>query len=83
MGAATVRAMCDGMTTAITSPCIQICTLDTVSGLCLGCGRSGAEIAGWIRFSEAERAAVMAALPARRRALDADIDRRAREGGSV
>jgi len=29
------------------SPCAKICTLDPVSGLCSGCGRSLAEIERW------------------------------------
>ena len=32
---------------AIESPCNKICTLDPASGLCIGCGRSLAEIARW------------------------------------
>ena len=49
----------------IESPCIKICTLDARSGLCLGCGRSIDEIARWTTMSAAERALVMAELPAR------------------
>jgi predicted Fe-S protein YdhL (DUF1289 family) len=49
----------------IESPCIKICTLDARSGLCLGCGRSIDEIARWTTMSAAERARVMAELPAR------------------
>ncbi|WP_244500106.1 DUF1289 domain-containing protein [Methyloceanibacter superfactus] len=30
------------------TPCINICLLDDKSGLCVGCGRSGEEIAGWV-----------------------------------
>ena len=50
----------------IESPCIKICTLDARSGLCLGCGRTIDEIARWTAMSEAERARIMAELPARR-----------------
>jgi len=49
----------------IESPCNKICTLDARSGLCLGCGRSVEEIARWTAMSAAERARVMAELPAR------------------
>jgi uncharacterized protein len=49
----------------IESPCNKICTLDARSGLCLGCGRSVDEIARWTAMSAAERARVMAELPAR------------------
>lgn len=50
---------------SIASPCVKICTLDAQAGLCLGCGRTLAEIAGWIRMSGDERAQIMAELPAR------------------
>ena len=52
----------------IQSPCIKICTLDARSGLCLGCGRTIDEIARWGGMSEAERARIMAELPARTKA---------------
>ncbi len=51
---------------AIATPCVQVCAVDGASGLCLGCFRTLKEIAGWGRFSDAERAALMAELPARR-----------------
>ena len=57
--------------TAIESPCNKICVVDPVSALCIGCGRSLAEIAGWI--------GIMAELPqrmsmlAQRRTAPADI----------
>jgi predicted Fe-S protein YdhL (DUF1289 family) len=40
--------------------------VDGESGLCLGCFRTLSEIAGWARLSDAARAALMDALPARR-----------------
>jgi predicted Fe-S protein YdhL (DUF1289 family) len=51
--------------TTIETPCTKICTLDAGSGLCLGCGRSADEVAAWTRYSDAERARVMAQLPER------------------
>jgi uncharacterized protein len=56
---------------AIESPCNKICTLDPSSGICIGCGRTAAEIGGWLGYSAPERARIMAELPdrlARRRA---------------
>ena len=50
----------------IRTPCVQVCVMDQQSGLCLGCYRTIAEVAGWIRLTDAERAAVMADLPSRR-----------------
>jgi hypothetical protein len=49
------------------SPCIKLCTLDSERRLCLGCGRTLAEIAGWSSFSEEERSRIMDELPARLR----------------
>ena len=53
----------------ITSPCINLCVMDDRFGLCLGCGRSLSEIALWGAMSEAERGALMPALPERLAAL--------------
>ena len=50
---------------AIQTPCTKVCTLDPVSGLCLGCGRTGAEIASWSAYSDDERARIMTLLPTR------------------
>ncbi|HET7714979.1 MAG TPA: DUF1289 domain-containing protein [Bauldia sp.] len=47
------------------TPCIKVCVIDAASGLCAGCGRTLAEIGGWLGFSDAERKRVMAELPAR------------------
>ncbi len=51
---------------AIATPCVKVCIVDPESSLCLGCHRTLMEIAGWARLSDAEREAVMAALPGRR-----------------
>ncbi len=48
-----------------TSPCNKICTVEPVSGLCIGCGRSLAEITNWIGYSDDERSRIMAELPRR------------------
>jgi predicted Fe-S protein YdhL (DUF1289 family) len=55
----------------VLTPCVKVCVIDAVSGLCAGCGRSLAEIGGWLGFSDAERRQVMAALPARLAGLSA------------
>jgi predicted Fe-S protein YdhL (DUF1289 family) len=47
---------------ALSTPCIQVCVLDPLSALCIGCGRTGDEIAAWTAMSEADRLAVMAGL---------------------
>lgn len=45
---------------------MRVCIVDGATSRCLGCLRTLEEIARWSRYSNAERAAVMAALPARR-----------------
>jgi predicted Fe-S protein YdhL (DUF1289 family) len=50
---------------AISTPCINVCILDPLSALCIGCGRTGGEITAWATMSEAERLAVMAGLEQR------------------
>jgi predicted Fe-S protein YdhL (DUF1289 family) len=50
---------------AVLSPCIGICSLDG-DGLCEGCHRTTAEIAGWSSMTDAERLHVMdVVLPVR------------------
>ena len=50
---------------SLRSPCVKVCAMDPVRGLCIGCWRTLDEIARWGAMSETEREAVMAALPAR------------------
>jgi hypothetical protein len=50
----------------IATPCVKVCIVDGESGLCLGCYRTLGEVAAWTRFSDAERAEIIAGLPARR-----------------
>lgn len=47
------------------SPCVGTCKLDPETGWCLGCARTGDEIAGWGSRTQAARAAIWAALPDR------------------
>ncbi|AJP72965.1 DUF1289 domain-containing protein [Sphingomonas hengshuiensis] len=49
----------------IPSPCVNHCVLEPVTGWCAGCGRSIDEIVRWGTTTPADRAAVVAALPAR------------------
>jgi len=50
------------------SPCIKTCQIDQQTGLCLGCFRSLDEIASWTRFSDDQRAEILADLPMRQNA---------------
>ena len=53
----------------IKTPCIKVCVVDGESGLCMGCYRKLNEVAAWVRLDDAERDAIMAALPDRRRLI--------------
>jgi uncharacterized protein len=53
--------------TRVSSPCIRVCTLDSETGLCEGCGRTREEITRWYRMTEEERQLIMARLPERMR----------------
>jgi predicted Fe-S protein YdhL (DUF1289 family) len=55
----------------LASPCIKRCALDPTSGLCIGCGRTLTEIAGWIGYTDHERTRIMAELPPRLASLTA------------
>jgi predicted Fe-S protein YdhL (DUF1289 family) len=46
----------------ISTPCVKVCVLDPISALCIGCGRTTAEIAAWGTMSEPDRLTVMAGL---------------------
>jgi len=52
------------------TPCINVCLLDDETGICVGCGRTVAEIAAWATMSDAERRAIMASLPERMNRLE-------------
>jgi uncharacterized protein len=51
------------------SPCVKICVLDPELRICTGCGRTMAEIGGWLRLTDAERIAVKRELGPRLAAL--------------
>jgi predicted Fe-S protein YdhL (DUF1289 family) len=55
------------------SPCTKVCAMDADNRYCLGCRRTLGEIARWGGMADAERAAVLAQLPARRPAPASDI----------
>tara|TARA_B100000963_G_scaffold246355_1_gene215723 strand:+ start:77 stop:268 length:192 start_codon:yes stop_codon:yes gene_type:complete len=47
------------------SPCRRVCAVSARAGFCIGCGRKINEIGGWSSFSDDEKRAVLAELPAR------------------
>ncbi len=50
--------MTSKQTKPIASPCVSICALDE-NDICVGCHRSGQEIAGWGSKTEQEKAEIM------------------------
>ena len=46
----------------VASPCINVCRMSPDSGLCEGCLRTLAEIAGWSAMSPEEKRTVLAQL---------------------
>ncbi len=60
----------------VQSPCNKICTLDA-DNVCVGCGRSRAEIGAWSQLSDAEKTRVVKKAKERLAALGAKGDRRA------
>lgn len=57
------------------SPCINICSLDE-RGVCRGCHRTLAEIAGWARMSATDQWATVGRAEARRLASEKEIANR-------
>jgi uncharacterized protein len=55
--------------TDVDSPCNKVCAVEPISALCIGCGRSLAEIEGGVRMGADERVRMMARLPRRLAAL--------------
>jgi uncharacterized protein len=54
----------------VSSPCINVCQMDPVRGVCIGCCRTLDEIARWGSMPLQEQEAIMAELPGRRKRLD-------------
>jgi predicted Fe-S protein YdhL (DUF1289 family) len=57
-----LRALAEGPP----SPCISVCQIDDVTGLCLGCRRTIDEIRDWIIMPMEEREKLLEALAQRR-----------------
>ncbi|MEM8992764.1 MAG: DUF1289 domain-containing protein [Pseudomonadota bacterium] len=49
----------------VASPCVGTCKLDETTGWCIGCARSGEEIAAWGSETDQWRASIWDQLPAR------------------
>jgi len=53
----------------IKSPCVDVCKMDKLSGLCRGCLRTIPEIKAWKGLSRKEQKALLADLESRRARL--------------
>jgi uncharacterized protein len=49
----------------IDSPCVKVCVIHPDAKICVGCNRTGDEIAIWSRLTPDARQAIMADLPNR------------------
>jgi predicted Fe-S protein YdhL (DUF1289 family) len=54
----------------VKSPCIKVCQMDPVKGVCIGCCRTLDEIARWSGMSDEQQLQVMGELPTRRLRLN-------------
>lgn len=57
----------------VQSPCISVCAMDDITGLCLGCYRTSEEIEGWWDYS-AEKQKEVVEVAAKRQVDAADFD---------
>ena len=60
------------------SPCISVCQMDLSDGLCVGCYRTGGEIASWRSMDEADQLKLLDILSERRAAATGVRRRRPR-----
>jgi uncharacterized protein len=49
----------------IETPCISICQIDRLAGVCTGCKRTIQEIAHWLSYTHEQRRGIMDELPKR------------------
>ena len=66
----------------VESPCNKVCVIHPGARICVGCFRTGDEIASWARMSPDARRAVIAALPAREPLLTAQSARPSARGAA-
>jgi predicted Fe-S protein YdhL (DUF1289 family) len=44
------------------TPCVAKCTLDSLTGVCIGCGRTYEEIQDWCGYTDEQRMEIMKKL---------------------
>ncbi|MEM7261017.1 MAG: DUF1289 domain-containing protein [Planctomycetota bacterium] len=71
--------------TLLVTPCIGLCILDPPTGYCMGCLRTGGEIARWRSANESERRGILEKIRSREQdpALEDDRRRWERENGGA
>ncbi len=52
--------------TPVASPCINVCQMDDMTGLCRGCFRTRDEISGWSRATNDDKLDILAVVNRRR-----------------
>ena len=61
--------MADNLQAEIQSPCIGVCAIDDLSGLCQGCYRTLDEIQGWWDMSHGDQKTLLSTLEERQAQL--------------
>ena len=59
----------------IQSPCINVCKMDSHSGLCLGCHRTIDEISAWSRLDDTARQVILDKVTERRQGAPAQTEK--------
>lgn len=72
MDKAPAKGMPAGAARSVATPCIKVCAIEPLSGLCTGCGRTLREIGAWTSYAPKMREAIMATLPQRLARLKAE-----------
>lgn len=55
---AALAGLAEDQTALVPSPCISVCRMDDMTGLCIGCQRTIEEIIAWGRLTENGKRAV-------------------------
>lgn len=68
----------DQDTAKLPSPCISVCQMDPLNGVCLGCYRTRGEIASWLSMDGSDQLKLLDILSERRAAATGAKRRRPR-----
>ncbi|MDE2383017.1 MAG: DUF1289 domain-containing protein [Alphaproteobacteria bacterium] len=68
---------------AIETPCVKVCVVDPETQLCIGCGRTRPEIAGWLGMAPEQRHLIVEQLPERLATLTLRKTRRGGRAGRI